>query len=133
MIGLRIANGSKVSYFGANHVISKTNNKINIRDASNNMIGLRLPNESDIATYFGINHGAYEIDEINKEIQKHIRNLTHKEADDYHEDNEGGQFEERNDDHLFSLHPNSNTLKCELKSVYEVDFTHSTSLASLLG
>jgi len=132
MIGLRIANGSKIPSFKGNHGVYESINEINMQDGSNKVFVLRLTNESDI-TYFGIDHGAYEIDEINKEIQKNIRVLTHKDAVNYHENHEGEHFGERNEDHLFSLHPNNNTLKCELKSAYEVDFTLNTSLASLLG
>jgi hypothetical protein len=134
MIGLRVVNGSKAPYFEGNHGVYESVNEINMQDGSSSskVFVLRLTNESDI-TYFGINHGAYEIDEINKEIQKNIRVLTHTDTINDHSNNEGGHFKERDDDHLFSLHPNNNTLKCELKSVYELDFTLNKSLASLLG
>lgn len=117
MIGLRIENGSKVPFFGSNHSVYEIN-----KDENHHMIDLQVTDESE-TIYFGLNHGAYEIDEINTEIQKHIRVLTHGGIGEDHTD----------DDRLFSLHPNNNTLKCELKSVYEVDFSLNTSLASLLG
>lgn len=62
--------------------------------------------------------GSYELTDIEAYIQKNLRPNT---------DN----IEERN--RVFSLKPNNNTLRCELKSIYDIDFTPTDSIAKLLG
>lgn len=59
--------------------------------------------------------GSYEISDIESYLQKRVIPVQ-SEHNDY-----------------FSLKPNNNTLKCEIKSKHEVDFTRKDSLAELLG
>lgn len=69
--------------------------------------------------------GAYEIEDIEKYLQNRIveENLFYSTEIDVHIEKEK----------VLSLKPNNNTLKCEIKSSYEVDFTHSDSIGKLLG
>lgn len=62
--------------------------------------------------------GSYEISDIESYLQKHVipSDATKSEINDY-----------------FSLKPNNNTLKCEIKSKHEIDFTRTDCLAELLG
>lgn len=62
--------------------------------------------------------GAYEIGDIEAYLRKHVipSGVAQSEYNDY-----------------FSLKPNNNTLKCEIKSKHDIDFTRSDSLAELLG
>lgn len=62
--------------------------------------------------------GAYEISDIEAYLQKHLipSSVPQNEYNDY-----------------FSLKPNNNTLKCEIISKHEIDFTRYDSLAKLLG
>lgn len=61
--------------------------------------------------------GAYEISDIEKYLQKQmVQKSNNKVADD-----------------IISIKPNNNTLKCELRSMYDIDFTPKDSLAKLLG
>lgn len=86
-------------------------------NADNNRIGIKLLNEQKFK-YFQITPGAYEIDEIGNAIKKIIKEQV-----------KTGQI----DTDSFSLLPNNNTLKCEIKSEFDIDFKHKNSLASLLG
>lgn len=63
--------------------------------------------------------GSYEISDIESYLQKKLipSGVT--------------QIEEHSD--YFSLKPNNNTLKCEIKSKHEINFTPKDSLATLLG
>ena len=62
--------------------------------------------------------GSYELEDIETLIHNHI---TEPEA----------TLIEKN--RVFSLKPNNNTLKCELKSVYDLNFEPKDSIAKLLG
>lgn len=62
--------------------------------------------------------GSYELEDIEHFIQDHLSFI-------------GNTEEERN--RILSLKPNNNTLKCELQSIYEIDFTRKDSIARLLG
>lgn len=57
--------------------------------------------------------GAYEVEEINRVLQKRIN--------------------EPSNSMNFTLRPNNNTLKCEIKTVYDIDFTKSDSIGRMLG
>ena len=63
--------------------------------------------------------GAYEIEEINKAIQKILLLYIT-------ENNE-------NVDQLFSLQANNNTLQCEIFSLCDIDLTDKNSIANVLG
>lgn len=67
-----------------------------------------------------IEEGAYEITDIERVLQQSLKRAPSKEAG-------------LTDDEVISLKPNNNTLKCELKSKFEVDFTPADSIGSLLG
>lgn len=60
--------------------------------------------------------GSYEISDIESYLQQRVTPSGIERAEDY-----------------FSLKPNNNTLKCEVKSKHEIDFTRRNSLAELLG
>lgn len=62
--------------------------------------------------------GSYEISDIESYLQKKLipSGVTQSEHSDY-----------------FSLKPNNNTLKCEINSKHEINFTPKDSLATLLG
>lgn len=62
--------------------------------------------------------GAYEVGDIERYLQKIIvpQPASKDEMDEF-----------------FSLKPNTNTLKCELKSVYDIDFTRKDNIGVLLG
>lgn len=62
--------------------------------------------------------GSYELEDIENYLQGQL-------------DNSGATAGDRN--HIISLKPNNNTLKCELKSIYEIDFKYKDSIAKLLG
>ena len=62
--------------------------------------------------------GSYELHNIEKYLQDV---LASDDADE----------KERND--IISMKPNTNTLQCELRSVFEVDFTFEDSIGPLLG
>lgn len=95
-------------------------NSIHNIDESNNVFAYRRKNKTQLEV-ITIPPGSYEIEEIHRviyDIMK-IRNSTASPKE--------------NEEKLFSLQANNNTLKCELTSVYEIDFTHNNSIASLLG
>lgn len=87
-------------------------------DEKNNKIVLKNP--SVVSVTIQIPPGSYEIDEINSAIQKEIKNNID------HNPNQ-------NIDAIFCLRANNNTLKCELRSIYDIDFTRSDTLNELLG
>lgn len=68
-----------------------------------------------------IDEGAYEITDIERFLQKGIKRLPTKEGSG------------KRDDEVISLKPNNNTLKCELKCKYDIDFTPADSIGPLLG
>lgn len=68
--------------------------------------------------------GAYEIEDIEKIIQKMMKeDLDMKERNVIHAD----------EDSLFSLKSNKNTLKCVVKCSYALDFSQPNSIGKLLG
>lgn len=79
----------------------------NIEEGVNNKFYYRDGGEEKVVH---IPTGSYEISDIEFYLQQHT----------------GGEK-------YFSLKPNNNTLKCEIKSKYEIDFTRKDSLAELLG
>lgn len=88
-------------------------------DESNNKIVLHYENDLNDISLF-IPPGTYEIDEINKAIQETIKeNISYDTTKDFNE--------------LFRLQANNNTLKCELYSFFEVDFSKTNCLNTLLG
>lgn len=63
--------------------------------------------------------GSYEISDIESYLQEKLSSgVVKQQSDDYY---------------YFSLKPNNNTLKCEIKSKHEINFTPKDSLATLLG
>lgn len=64
--------------------------------------------------------GAYEIDEIHKAILFSMKS----------NENNGQMIDEEN---IFSLRANNNTLKCEIYSKYEIMFEEENSIGKLLG
>lgn len=74
--------------------------------------------------------GSYEITDIENYLQKIVcadvasgGGVDGVERDD----------EERNRNNILSLKPNNNTLKCEIKSIYDIDFTPPDSIGRILG
>lgn len=67
-------------------------------------------------TFLHIPYGAYEIDEIYNSILKAMPTNKNEEKEK-----------------LFRLRANNNTLKCEIWSIYGIDFTQPNSIGSLLG
>ncbi len=65
--------------------------------------------------------GSYEIADIESYLQKQLAA------------NSGGGGAATSGDNLLSLKSNNNTLKCELKSVYDIDFEPQDSIGQLLG
>lgn len=90
-------------------------------DEGNNSIGYATPGSKNI-NYSKIKPGAYEIEEIRKSILWGIKGL--KGGDEKLTEEEMTQF---------ILKANNNTLKCELKSKYDIIFMEKNSLGSLLG
>lgn len=94
-------------------------------DGKNNIFVYRNTPEQAVPTVLLIQPGAYEIEEIHKEIQRNM--LIEERA----KQKTAGNSEEPKQ--LFSLRANNNTLKCEMLSKYEIDFTLENTLADLLG
>lgn len=65
--------------------------------------------------------GSYEISDIESYLQKRLVDVTTL------------QQQQQLADECFSLKPNNNTLKCEIKSKHEINFNHKDSLGTLLG
>ena len=61
--------------------------------------------------------GSYEITDIESYLQHQLKNIAAAVGNNT----------------LISLKPNNNTLKCELKSVYDIDFGPEDSIGQLLG
>ena len=107
-----------------------------------------------------IPHGTYEIDAISSYLNKSINELTKKrkrktaaaatregseskkrKIDDRDGDNNNAKKKADDDDdddeenmpRQLTLTPNNNTLKCEIKSKFEIDFTRDGSVGPLLG
>lgn len=97
------------------------NSILNIHER-NNIIGFKFRKGLPI-TFFKIPPGAYELDEINKVIQKIIEPLIRLNTG-------SAKF---NIDDQFMLTANNNTLKCEIRSKFDFDLTHPHSIASVVG
>lgn len=69
-----------------------------------------------------IEEGAYEITDIERILRKSLREKPTKEGEQQQQHGE-----------VISLKPNNNTLKCELRSKYDIDFTPEDSIGPLLG
>lgn len=75
--------------------------------------------------------GCYEIDEINSYIKSEIKRQKRAAAG-----GGGGKKQNKETDgesETFKLRPNNNTLKCEIESIYTIDFTKPDSIGSMLG
>lgn len=94
-------------------------NSIHNIDDTNNVFTYRKENKATETIL--IPPGAYEIEEINKVIYNAIKNRN------------GTTLQQENDEKLFKLQANNSTLKCEIYSLYEIDFTPNNSIASVLG
>lgn len=81
----------------------------------NDKIYWKAPGEGGSWNVLTIPGGAYEITALNDYIGKHL-NSTKKEGEQ-----------------AFSLEANTNTLRCVVKSKYEIDFTRSDSIGRMLG
>lgn len=90
----------------------------NVDEGVSNKFHYANGNHKDIIT---IPIGSYEITDIEKYIQHQLL-PTGTTAD---------VEEERGK--LFSLKANNNTLKCEIQSAYDIDFTPSDSVGNILG
>jgi hypothetical protein len=99
------------------HGFYSYNSILNI-DEKNNIIGFKFM-EGSPTTFVQIPPGAYELDEINKAIQKIIEPII--------------KHNNKNIDDPFMLTANNNTLKCEIRSKFAFDLTHKHSLASVVG
>lgn len=92
------------------------NSIFNINE-ENNFFGVKFPKEKK-HKYFRIKPGAYEIEEIGEAITKILNDeqvITSQDTD------------------AFNLLPNNSTLKCEIKSKFEIDFTNKHSIGQVLG
>ncbi|CAH1994277.1 unnamed protein product [Acanthoscelides obtectus] len=94
------------------------NTMYNIHDQHNK---ISLTHEGDEGNVVTLPEGVYEIEDINKYIQHEIISMN----DTYKE-----RYESKVDE-MFSLKANTNTLKCELHSVFDIAL--SNSMATLLG
>lgn len=68
-----------------------------------------------------IPHGAYEVNDIHDHI---FRVLSERHPD---------ILSKTTEDKFFSLTSNNTTLKCEIRSVFDIDFSKPNSIAPLLG
>jgi hypothetical protein len=91
-------------------------------DETNNIIGFKLKSKSP-TTFIQLPPGAYEIDKMNKVIQNILESIIKRQMKD----------DNFNIDKYFTLRANNNTLKCEIVSKYDTDFTHRYSFASIIG
>lgn len=93
----------------------------NITDI-NNIIGFEVGHK--IIHTIAVPPGAYEIDEINKHIQRSLWKIV----------NPGSKPQKPEDvEELFNLVANNNTLKCEITSKYTIRFNYDRSMAGVLG
>lgn len=74
--------------------------------------------ENNVEKVLKIPTGSYELQDIETFVQNRILDPQ-------------ATLDERN--HVFSLKPNNNTLKCELRSQYDLNFQPEDSIARLLG
>lgn len=92
-----------------------TYNSIFNIDESNNRFSYKKTEKSKSVNMI-IPPGVYEIYEIEKAMLTALKEST-----------------KENEDNLFSLLANNNTLKCEIKSKYIIDFTEEKSVGKMLG
>ncbi|CAH1999197.1 unnamed protein product [Acanthoscelides obtectus] len=90
----------------------------NIDDQHNK---ISLTHEGDESNVVTLPEGVYEIEDINKYIQHEIISMNDTYKERY----------ENKVDQMFSLKANTNTLKCELHSVFDIAL--SNSMATMLG
>lgn len=95
-----------------------TYNSIFNIDESNNSFGYVeiKENGSTTSKYLKISPGAYEVSEMAKAMLEALKEASNKQ-----------------DDELFSLTANNNTLKCEIKSKFTIDFKVPNSICKVLG
>lgn len=89
-------------------------------DEKNNQFSYKTSSRADPILHC-LPPGAYEIDEIHTAMLRALKSDKSRV---------GGQ---EDDEELFSLRANNNTLKCEIQSKYEIDFTQEKSIGRLLG
>lgn len=89
-------------------------------DEKNNQFSYKITSRTD-AVLHRLPPGAYEIDEIHKAMLQALK--SDKSRVGVQED----------DEELFSLRANNNTLKCEIRSKYEINFDQKNSIGKLLG
>lgn len=71
-----------------------------------------------------IEEGAYEVSDIESTLQEAMnRDISSSSS----------SGEKLKEEELISLKPNNSTLKCQIKSKYEIDFTPTDSVGQLLG
>lgn len=92
------------------------NNIPNIEENRNNKF--YISNKLGVEEIFSIPTGTYELSDIESYLQKNIAERL-KYVGDYN--------------HLLSLKPNNNTLKCEFQCSYDVNFKSVDSLGETLG
>lgn len=90
------------------------NSIFNITEENNSFAAIR--NDPYARMLLKIPPGAYEIDEIGEAMLRVIKATS-----------------KRNDADLFSLTANNNTLKCEMKSKFHIDFNVDNSIGKMLG
>lgn len=86
----------------------------NIEEGVNNKF---IYHRIDVNKFINIPTGSYEVADIEKYLQKELLKENPKE--------------EVNS--LLSLKPNNNTLQCEIKSKFDIDFTSDQTIGKLLG
>lgn len=91
-----------------------TYNSIFNIDESNNVFG--YGKKGDTLHRLTIPPGAYEIDEIEQTMLAALKEATNEKSDD-----------------IFVLTANNNTLKCEMKSKFTIDFRSDRSIGKILG
>lgn len=103
------------------HGFYSYNSILNV-DEKNNIIGFKIKNKSP-STFIQLPPGAYEVDEMNRTIQNILESIIKHNSKD-------NSFVI---DKYFTLRANNNTLKCEILSKYDIDFSNEYSLASIVG
>lgn len=78
-----------------------------------------------------IPEGQYEIDDINRYIRTKLG--VEYVDDEYYALQINGKNPPTKNDSFFNIIPNVNTLKCNIVSSFEIDFTHEDSVGRLLG
>ena len=106
---------SKSSKYGLALLGFYTYNSIFNVDESNNSFGYRKIGGTE-TKYLAIEPGAYEINEIGKSMLAAIKKSSNEHSDE-----------------IFTLRANNNTLKCELKSKFNIYFNVAKSIGKMLG